>query len=104
VIVQFILVLQWPASSEADYEALIAMESQLESALANHGVVDGHDFGSGEMNIFVETDNPDGAFAEAGAALRDNPRWADLRAAYREATGESYEVLWPPTLRDLSVT
>ncbi|MEO6532156.1 MAG: hypothetical protein ABIO06_01130 [Pseudolysinimonas sp.] len=100
---RYILVLQWPGSSESDYEALIEMEDQLERRLAAHSRVDGHDFGSGEMNIFVETDDPAGAFADVVAALGRDPRWADLRAAYREATGEDYEILWPQTLREFSV-
>jgi hypothetical protein len=60
---QFILVLQWPAASLDDYDALIAMEDTLEGALAQgNGVVDGHDFGSGEMNIAIHTDAPLEAF------------------------------------------
>jgi len=102
--VQYILVLQWPGSSESDYSALIDMEDQLEGGLAAHGSLDGHDFGSGEMNIFVETEDPAEAFARVAIVLGDNSRWADLRVGYRVAAGETYEVLWPPTLRDFSVT
>jgi len=56
--VRYILVLQWPADSEADFDALISVEDQVETALGPYASVDGHDFGSGEMNIFVETDQP----------------------------------------------
>jgi hypothetical protein len=101
--VRYILVLQWSGSSESDYDALIGIEDQLESALLAHGSVDGHDFGSGEMNIFLETDDPARAFADVAAALVGHPRWADLRAAYRAATGDHYEILWPQTLREFSV-
>lgn len=102
---QYILVLQWSATSEADYDALIAMEDVLEGSLASaHGFVDGHDFGSGEMNIFVHTDLPLEAFANAAASLGADPRWADVRAAYRSAEGDRYEVLWPQTLQEFSVT
>ena len=100
---QYVLVLQWPGSSESDFEALIEMEDQLESGLAGHSFVDGHDFGSGEMNIFVETDDPASAFADAAAALGSSPRWTDLRAAYRAEAGEDYEIMWPETLREFSV-
>jgi hypothetical protein len=79
------------------------LEDQLESRLGHHSSVDGHDFGSGEMNIFVETQDPAGAFADVVAAFGGSPRWADLRAAYREATGEDYEILWPQTLTEFSV-
>ena len=52
-----ILVLQWPGSSEADFEELVKMEDELERSLSESAIVDGHDFGSGEMNIFIERMN-----------------------------------------------
>jgi hypothetical protein len=102
---KFILVLQWPSASSDDYDALIAMEDTLETHLAEaHGFVDGHDFGSGEMNIFVHTDTPLEAFRDAQACLGSDPRWADLRAAYRPLDGDLYTVLWPETLEQFSVS
>ena len=101
---QYILVLQWPANSEADYDALIAMEDVLEGALpAAHGFVDGHDFGAGEMNIFVHTDDPLEAFGDAVSSLGAHPRWAEVRAAYRPTEGDRYVLVWPEMLQDFSV-
>jgi hypothetical protein len=88
--VRYILVLQWPGSSEADFDELINMEDRLTAAAGPQAVVDGHDFGSGQMNIFISTDQPSETFAAAEAALRDATRWKYVRAAYREAEGESY--------------
>ena len=79
---QYILVLQWPASSRADYDALIEMEDQLHGAVGSDGTVDGHDFGSGEMNIFVFTDEPVETFAAAQAELGRDSRWSEVQAAY----------------------
>jgi hypothetical protein len=87
----------------ADFDALISMEEQLDASLGRYASVDGHDFGSGEMNIFIETDRPAEAFADAANALREGPRWGDLRAAYREALGGPYEILWPRSLGKFSV-
>ena len=101
--VRYILILQWPGDSEADFDALISMEEQVDAALGRYASVDGHDFGSGEMNVFIETDRPTEAFADAANALREGPRWGDLRAAYREARGGPYEILWPQSLRKFSV-
>lgn len=102
---RYILVLQWPAASEADYDALIAMEDTLEAALTNaHGFVDGHDFGSGQMNIFIHTDQPLEAFGDAVASLSTDPRWPDVRAAYRPAEGDRYVVVWPEALQEFSVS
>jgi hypothetical protein len=56
------LVLQWPGVSVADYDRLILLEETIRDGLEDIGIVDGYDFGSGEMNIFVHTDNPKSAF------------------------------------------
>ncbi|CAN5160803.1 hypothetical protein BH09ACT2_BH09ACT2_09950 [soil metagenome] len=102
---KYILVLQWPDISESDYEALIAMEDRLEGDLPDaHGFVDGHDIGSGEMNIFIHTDQPLEAFRDATVVLRVNARLADVRAAYRPTEGNDYVPLWPKTLLEFSVS
>jgi hypothetical protein len=100
---RYILVLQWPTGSETDFHELVSMEEMLNGALGRYAAVDGHDFGSGEMNIFIETDQPAKAFADVESALRESPRWGDLRAAYREALGDVYQILWPQSLREFSV-
>ncbi|BCW69267.1 hypothetical protein [Arthrobacter sp. NicSoilB8] len=102
---KYILVLQWPATSDSDFDALIAMEDRLEADLPDaHGFVDGHDFGAGEMNIFVHTDRPLEAFQDAVKLLSPDSRWAGVRAAYRPADGDRYVVVWPKTLEVFSVS
>jgi len=102
---EFILVLQWPATVATDYDTLISVEDRLESGLDDaYGYVDGHDFGSGQMNIFVHTDLPIDAFRNAEAALRGDPGWAMVRAAYRPIDGGDYTVVWPETLQEFSVS
>lgn len=104
-IMKCILVLQWPAPSGSDYDALISMEEALEDRLdGSQSYVDGHDFGSSEMNLFVHTDQPLDAFEEAQSALGSDPRWAEVRAAYRPTDGEEYTIVWPATLEDFSVS
>jgi hypothetical protein len=100
---RYVLVLQWPGSFEADFDALIGMEDRLSEALGDHASVDGHDFGSGEMNIFIETDHPTKAFSDAIATLGDGLRWAEVRAAFRDSTGDEYTILWPQGLNAFSV-
>lgn len=96
---KYILVLQWPATSEGDFDALISTEDLLQSDLLDaYGVVDGHDFGAGEMNIFIQTDRPLEAFQHAMTSLGTDPRWASVRAAYRSAGEERYVVVWPKAL------
>jgi len=56
------LVLQFPGDSRNDLEALLALEDRLIGSLEPEHVVDGHDVGSGEGNIFIHSDNPSAAF------------------------------------------
>lgn len=100
-----ILVLQWPATSEADFDALVSMEDLLKSDLLDvYGVVDGHDFGAGEMNIFIETERPLEAFQHVRTSLGTDSRWASVRAGYRPVGEERYVVLWPKALEVFSVS
>lgn len=102
---KYILVLQWPGNTMADFDALIAMEDQLlEELPEDHGVVDGHDFGVGEMNIFVRTDRPLDAFHDAMKSLSTDPRWANVRAAYRPIHGDHFVTVWPKTLEEFTVS
>ena len=88
------LVLQFDASSIEDLDQLIEIEDSLERALGNYHEVDGHDFGFGEANIFIHTNDPKTAFDLAKNKLEDSVI-AKLKAAYRELTGEEYKVIWP---------
>ena len=84
------LVLQMPAIA-SDFTVLAALEDEVEKLLGTAGTVDGHDLGSGEMNIFVLTDDPVGAFDRLKPLMA-----ADLSAAYREVAGDEFTVLFPP--------
>ena len=75
------LVLQWPASSIKDYDAMIEIEDALVEKLSGGNEVDGHDAGSGEMNIFIRTDNPKRAFNEIKGILGSRDFWVDARVA-----------------------
>jgi hypothetical protein len=66
-------------------------------------IVDGHDFGQSEFNIFILTDEPAMVFDKAHQIIRDQRLQQDMRAAYRESAGESYMVLWPTTRTEFSV-
>jgi hypothetical protein len=65
--------------------------------------MDGHDFGSGEMNIFILTDDPVATFSlvqQTDEFIRPSK---DMRAAYRRLHGEDYVCLWPPELSHFHV-
>ena len=89
------LALQFPANSIADYDEMIALEDELIEKLGSSAKVDGHDCGSGEMNIFIHTDEPNKAFETIRPVVAKRKLIEKLTAAYRERTGEDYTVVWP---------
>ena len=97
------LVLQWPESSIKDYDEMIAIENKLIENLSEGSEVDGHDAGSGEVNIFILTDDPELAYGEAKAILGNSDRWLSVRVAYREIAKSHYITLWPEGLTDFRI-
>lgn len=88
------LVLQFETSNSEDFDQFIKIEDRLESILGDVHEVDGHDFGSGEMNIFIHTNGPNDAFD----LIKDNLTLNEInimKVAFRELKGEVYSILWP---------
>jgi hypothetical protein len=93
--VTYQLVLQFPGDTLSDLDAMVALEDALIEDLVDSADVDGHDFGSGETNIFIFTDNPEATFATAKRRLQREGRLDSVTAAYRPVDGERYTVIWP---------
>lgn len=89
------LVLQWPASSIEDYDALVSLEDVLIEQLPDGSELDGHDMGLGQANIFIDTDCPETTFQTIQRLLETPCARPGLKAAYREAGSDRYKVLWP---------
>jgi len=100
---KFQLVFQWPAATIKDYDEMIAIEDTLVQRLGRFGKVDGHDVGSGQTNIFVHTDYPEQTLIQIMRIFGSKDFMIDLRAAYREISGEKYTILWPKDLDMFSV-
>ena len=98
------LVVQLPASSIHDYDEMIALENTLIEALPEGSEVDGHDAGSGEANIFINTDVPARVFNEIKSVLAASDLLATARIAFREQSKSEYTVLWPDGLETFKVT
>jgi hypothetical protein len=98
------LVLQFTANSTSDFDQLVAVEEKLINALEYSAIVDGHDFGQSEFNIFILTDKPAMVFDKAHRIICDQRLQQSMRAAYHELTGESYTILWPATLTEFRVS
>ncbi len=94
------LVLQLPGVTQQDFDVLLRLEQALADAL--HGMpheVEGHDFGSGTSNIFIDTNDPLRAFALAKQVVnpKEHPM---LKAAYRSFEEEDYKLIWPENSND----
>ena len=89
------LVLQFRGDTLADFDQMIALEDRLIEDLGHSADVVGHDCGSGETNIFIFTSDPTATFWRVRQTLKQEGRLDAVTAAYREATGEQFTVLWP---------
>jgi hypothetical protein len=92
---QYQLKLQIPGDSLDDYDAMIALESELIEELGDSADVDGHDVGSGETNIFIFTSDPSDTFDRIRRILEQRGHLPAVTVAYREVNGERYTVMWP---------
>jgi len=95
------LVIQYPlGNASADvFDKLLMIEQELGLVLKGGHIVDGHDIGLDEMNIFIHTNDPDEAFRLAKTILSPD----DLEmivAAYRDRQDENYSVIWPDNYAD----
>ena len=100
---EYQLVFQLPGSSRSDFEDLIALERELRTAVSDLGLVDGHDMGVGEMNIFVLTSRPVQVFERARTMSGINRAMPRMKVAYRSIGGDEYEILHPLGLSKFEV-
>jgi hypothetical protein len=100
---KFQLVLQFATTGMRQFDELIALEEDLIQNLRPTSEVDGHDFGSGEFNIFILTDRPKEAFDAARKLIEKGFFRNELRAAYRERGTDEYVILWPEHLEEFRV-
>lgn len=82
---------------------MIEIENVLAENLSAASDVDGHDAGSGQVNIFIRTDDPKRAFNEVKTILGTCDYWVDAHVAYREVAASEYTILWPKDLIEFKV-
>lgn len=97
------LVLQFKAESVQEFDELVALEDQLVNNQHSHSQIDGHDFGSGEFNIFILTDQPKVSFLAAEKTIEHYSPTLALKAAYRELGQDDFLILWPPNLQEFKI-
>lgn len=100
---EYLLVLQLPITTLADFDRMIELEELIRADLGNLAEVDGHDAGSGEGNIFIFTDNPSDVFARIRAMAEMAQVLPLLKAAYREVEQATFVILHPIGLNHFSI-
>jgi len=96
------LVIQLPEESYGNIEWIAKIEDILDKNLID-AEVDGHDIGSGEVNIFINTNVPTDTFEAIKIVLQNDSVLEDAKIAYREINSESYFCLWPNDLTTFKV-
>jgi hypothetical protein len=91
----FQLVFQFPCHSIQDYSRMIQLEDKMEqlSEEGSWGIVDGHDAGPNEMNIFILTNHPQEAFKALLPVTKQS--FVAFQSAFRSLDGDEYTVLYP---------
>lgn len=89
------LEIQLPITSSNDFDTLIKLENALIDRLADQHEVDGNDFGSGTMTVFILTDDPDQAFEASKSLLTPMGLLAIAQIMYRAYPEGQSIPLWP---------
>jgi hypothetical protein len=97
------LVVQFEASTSDDFARLIHFEETLSERVGQSAIVDGHDFGSGELNIFVLTDDPMATFDLVQEVAEELRPQQQMRVAFRKVEDEDYVIVWPPSLKEFQI-
>jgi hypothetical protein len=101
---KFQLVIQFPGGhDEEDFDLIANLEDRLDESLED-AEVDGHDIGSGEINIFIHTNDPRITLFTTKEILEEEQfDLAHVKIAYREIGAEKYIPLWPENLVEFKV-
>lgn len=98
------LVVQLPVVNGIDYNLIIKIENDIIDKIKYLGIVDGHDAGSNEMNIFIHTDSPGEVFDILKTFIEDKCLLKYIKVAYRELNKSNYTILFPPGLKEFTVS
>lgn len=92
------LVIQLPEETYGDLDWIADLEDHLDSSIVD-AEVDGHDIGSGEVNIFIHANNVINIYKIVKSVLEVNGVELDnIKIAYREIDQNDYTPLWPENL------
>ncbi len=89
------VILQFRGDSMSDYDTMVSLENELAEHLGDNADVDGHDSGSGETNVFIQTSDLENTLKTAKAVLESSHLLDRVTVAYRRLHDEIYTVDWP---------
>lgn len=92
------LVLQLRGDDCLDFDAMVNLEGDIQHVIEPIADVDGHDVGSGEMNIFILTADPVATFERAKPLLSAASLLNNVSVAYRDLRSDNFTVLWPKSV------
>jgi len=95
------IVIRFSASSLDDFDRLVALEDPLIAKFKGNHDVDGHDFGQGEFNIFILTQNPENLVEELlnDTSLRITE--LALSISQRGLKSEDIQIVWSNALSEM---
>jgi hypothetical protein len=96
------LVLQFDLAAPDDFDAILAVEEQLTSAL-DDADVEGHTVGTELMHVFIRCDDADDTFASVRDIV-ETELLDEARAGWRVADDDAFTPLWPPGLDRFDVS
>ena len=89
------LVLQFAAQSEADHDTFILLEDDFTERLEDSAEVDGHEAVGSSFSIFITTGSPSKTFDRLRPLLSERSLIGQVTAAYRHVDEDDYKVIWP---------
>lgn len=93
------LVIQFPEELFKEMDEIAELEDRLDDSLID-AEVDGHDFGSGECNFFIHTNNHVNTFETIKHILKErNFNFEYVKIAFRELGSDQYIAIWPVNLK-----
>jgi hypothetical protein len=104
LIMNYQLIIQLQEKLYGNLDWIAEIEDNLDESLVD-AEVDGHDIGSGQVNIFIHTNNPVATFEVAKNILlnEDNSVLEHIKVAYRELSTDCYICLWPKDLAEFKI-
>lgn len=97
------LVIQFPEEIYGDLDWIADLEDKIDNLLVD-AQLDGHDIGCGEVNIFIETNDPINSFEIVKNNLNEQKSaLKNVKAGYRNFNGDTYIAIWPDHLVEFNV-